>query len=1306
MKTLTRLFTVIVAILFMVSYVNAQDQLQFEGLYSEGEGAAARDAVGSKSDHLSKTPPGRGEHQAEFLKGTITIKVKEGVGEFSKQAGNISFNIPSLDAKAKEYEINLCEKRFKYNPKKLRYDLPDLSRIYRIEFPEKYPVAKVANAFSTDPNIEYAEPIPLNKQADEPDDELYGQCQHLPQIFAPEAWDIFHGEDGPETVIAIIDNGTYWKHIDLGSNIWQNLGEDADGDGFTLIPMGSSYIFDPDDMNGIDDDMNGFTDDFIGWDMIANNNDPDHNSGEKHGTHTAGIAAGVTNNGTGISSISWNVKVMPVQVAEPDGSFTGAYDGIIYAAENDADIISNSWGRSGYSLANQEVIDYVTGLGSIVIAAAHNSNNQVPIYPGAYSNVISVAALSVDDTKAAYSNYGQMVDISCPGGGWEGGILSTTPNNTYAWMSGTSMACPMVAGCFGLLKSYHPEWTNEQLITQVMGTADNIDSINPGYQHLLGTGRVNTLCMLVEENVSMPQELKLDLTGFFPQDENGNDVNEPGEEISLDFEFRNYVPFVGEENAVVTLQSDDQSIIILNGTATINIPPDGYFSIEDQLLIQVSEDASSHFAKFIIHFETNTPVVYGQDIIVELLVAPSGIFIFEGEAYGRDYSGSYIRTFLQHLGMDFTYSNTFPVSLMGFETIFLSHGNYGETLDQGHMFNEEHALLCQEFLEQGGRLYVEMGGMFNGMFYFGYPNYAAMKQLFGVSNNPYPLSNNPVDSLIGVENTPFEGMLFTGSKQAHNWYIDYLEPTGGAIIPFYENEFGNVSIMNDGSGSYGHKAFYLGYSLAELIDRNAMSSRNAILLKIMEFFDYELPNAYAISNFISDETAGGAPLEVQFSDVSVSDPAYPITSWQWDLDGDGMIDSEEQNPAWTYNSPDAFDIMLIVSNGVNTDTLIQEDYIKVNHGLLVYEGVPNGASYSGSFINEYLSENAYAVTYENTFPENLDGFGAAFLAFGNYSAEYTVLDDQTATTISDYLENGGCVYLESGDAFGFDQNENYALLNLFGLASADDGTVNFIDSLTGQAMALTSDMLFSSSSQPSIAYIDIYEPLPGAMAAFNESDYGIVAIQHSGDFNQRTFCFSYALAELDDAAFPNTRAELLNRICQFFDVLKPIADFAADTTTIVEGDTIHFTDVSANNPTIWSWEFEGGAPETSNEPYPEIKYMVPGDYDVKLVVNNAYGSDTIIKTDYIHIDSLATGIQTNSSRDFIMYPNPAKNTLFISCKEKLQSVEIMNIAGVVVKIQGCNTRQAEINIADLPSGMYFIRLQTKNKLITNKIIKQ
>ncbi len=492
-----------------------------------------------------------------YLDNAITIKLKEGVGDFSKQSGTVSFGIQSLDEKISHFEVSSLEKRFRYNPDKLRNDLPDLSRIYKITFPEKYSVSEVAGEFASDPNIEYAEFIPLNYPDDIPDDALYNQCQHLPQIFAEQAWDIHHGEDGPEIVIAIIDNGVYWKHADLTENIWQNLGEDFDNDGKTLEFIGGEWVFDPDDINNFDDDGNGFIDDFIGWDVIENNNDPDHNSGENHGTHCSGIAAGVTNNGEGIACISWNVKTMPVQVSTPAGTFNGAYDGIIYAAENGADFISNSWGSSSYSIANQEIIDYVTGLGSVMVASAGNNNTIIDHYPSDYTNVVSVASVSVDDTKAWYSSFGPATDISAPGGGWEGGILSTIPYDNYGLKSGTSMSSPLVAGCFGLLKSYHPEWTNEQLITQILGTADDINSINPDFENLLGTGRVNALSFLTEENVIMPQILKLGLITTSYEDANGNQVNEPGEEVILNFEFRNYVPFVSDDQVTVTLSTDD-----------------------------------------------------------------------------------------------------------------------------------------------------------------------------------------------------------------------------------------------------------------------------------------------------------------------------------------------------------------------------------------------------------------------------------------------------------------------------------------------------------------------------------------------------------------------------------------------------------------------------------------------------------------------------------------------------------------------------------------------------------------------------
>ena len=621
-------------------------------------------------NRTSKTKPGQanaGEPvnseplSSECVQGEITVKLKKGVGDFGKQTGMVSFGIQSLDEKVANFGVYQLEKRFRYNPAKLRPDLPDLSRIYKISFPENFSISEVAESFSSDPNVEYAEVIGVGHAADVPDDALYSQCQHLPQIHAPEAWAIHKGENGTqEIVIAINDTGVDWDHVDLQSNIWQNLAEDADNDSHTMELNGTQWVLDPGDLNGIDDDLNGFTDDLIGWNFITSNGDPNPipgNSFFAHGTHCAGIAAGSTNNGVGIASISWNLKVMPICM-DANNTVPFAWDGIIYAAENGADIISNSWSWSGvYYNANQEVVNYASGLGSIIVACAQNYNNSSSIYPADYQNVISVAAVSEDDTKTDYSNYNLAVDISAPGGGSEGGVLSTTPNNTYQLMSGTSMATPMTAGCLGLLKSYHPDWSNDQLITQVLGTTDNIDSINPNYEYMLGSGRVNAYRMLSEENV-LPF-LKLELVSVTPVDENGNGINEPGENVTLNYDLRNYMQCYGAENVNVSITSDDPDITIINGTCTVNVPPDSSFSIMDQLQIQVGANASCHFADLTLHFDADIPITMGKDIDFQVLVAPSGILVYEGEENGQDYSGTYIAGFLDHLGYDYTYTNTY-----------------------------------------------------------------------------------------------------------------------------------------------------------------------------------------------------------------------------------------------------------------------------------------------------------------------------------------------------------------------------------------------------------------------------------------------------------------------------------------------------------------------------------------------------------------------------------------------------------------------------------------------------------------------
>ena len=188
-----------------------------------------------------------------------------------------------------------------------------------------------------------------------------------------------------------------------------------------------------------------------------------------------------------------------------------------------------------------------------------------------------------------------------------------------------------------------------------------------------------------------------------------------------------------------------------------------------------------------------------------------------------------------------------------------------------------------------------------------------------------------------------------------------------------------------------------------------------------------------------------------------------------------------QNPTWSYTDAGKYAVTLTVSDGTNTNTLTKVDYVvAVNPGsILVWEGQPNGGSYSGLFIRDYLESVDKEVIYfasEELLPP-LNGFDAVFLSFGN-AYESTSFSNSNATTVQDYLENGGFLYLEGGEALGYDQAWNNTLLSLFGIASASDGIENNtpVTNLAGQSGTLTEGMLFTSSSQLDNYWIDTYVP--------------------------------------------------------------------------------------------------------------------------------------------------------------------------------------------------------------------------------------
>ena len=306
-------------------------------------------------------------------------------------------------------------------------------------------------------------------------------------IRLPFAWDLERGDSA--VTIAILDTGVDSGHPDLAAKMWTNTAEIAG--------------------NGTDDDGNGFVDDVKGWDFGVGDNNPDpqatiDSSGIDvgfHGTFCAGIAAAATNNGDGIAGASWESRIMPLKISEPDGDITtGAIAGaFLYALDQGASIISMSFGAHADTgaAANevpdffQSLTDLATAQGTLCVASAGNESDSVLVYPAAIDEVLAVGATDFNNERASFSNWGPWVDIAAPGSlMWSTICRNYTVNsinqllyilafgwdgvNPYMYGDGTSFSAPLVAGVAGLVRARYPFLTPALVRQHLVATGDAI----------------------------------------------------------------------------------------------------------------------------------------------------------------------------------------------------------------------------------------------------------------------------------------------------------------------------------------------------------------------------------------------------------------------------------------------------------------------------------------------------------------------------------------------------------------------------------------------------------------------------------------------------------------------------------------------------------------------------------------------------------------------------------------------------------------------------------------------------------------
>ncbi|HHV04852.1 MAG: S8 family serine peptidase [Bacteroidales bacterium] len=424
---------------------------------------------------------------------------------------------------------------------------------YTVTFYEDMPLTKTAIGLSELEGVQWVEYIPRKRTQEASSYKFPFNDPYLPKqwhlyndgsistdfvsgadINVMDVWK-YYTTGNSQVIVAIVDTGVDITHPDLVNNLWVNQAE-LNG------------------VEGVDDDNNGIVDDIYGANFIT------HTGiirAENHGTHVAGIVAATNNNTLGVCGIAGGngngtgIRLMICQIMDEYNSVGDEAGAIKYAADNGAVICQNSWGYDDIDYLPQitkEAIDYFityagydengnqTGplAGGLVVFAAGNENSTTA-YPAMYEKVLSVASIAPDFKKAYYSNYGDWVSISAPGGDANysmGQIYSTLINNQYGFLQGTSMACPQVSGVAALIVSQagKPGFTCDELkriLTENASPA--LFSYFPQYAGSMGCGVVDAFASIaslsriapehVTEIYASVQSNNITLSWIVPKDE-------------------------------------------------------------------------------------------------------------------------------------------------------------------------------------------------------------------------------------------------------------------------------------------------------------------------------------------------------------------------------------------------------------------------------------------------------------------------------------------------------------------------------------------------------------------------------------------------------------------------------------------------------------------------------------------------------------------------------------------------------------------------------------------------------------------
>lgn len=980
-----------------------------------------------------------------------------------------------VDMSRVDFISNVKEKYGIYEMIQMHPNDPDilLRHTYQVKFDKWKDVENLIRDIQSNNNVEYAEKKELHKHFLTPNDlgantSTGTGMWHLYRMSAQQAWDLSTGD--PNIVVAVADNAILTTHQDLQNKLVQ--GFDAPTGGNNPNPCGS-------------------------------------NDGN-HGTHVSGTVGAETNNGIGVSSIGFDVSIMPIKIGNCNGALTHGYEGINYAANNGADVVNMSWGGGGFSNYGQNVCNAAFNAGTILVAAAGNDGTNQQFYPAAYNNVISVSSTTTNDAKSGFSQYGTWIDISAPGSA----IRSTyaTSTTAYSRIQGTSMASPNVAGLIGLMKSYVPTASNADLISCLLSSADNIDGANPSYIGQLGSGRINAF-------------EALQCIGLFnvALDAGITEINSPG--------------------TVVCGNAFDPQVTLRNfGTNTLN--------------------------SVAINYEWNgTPAVFnwtgtltqGQTTIVNLptQVAPNGSYTFTASTSNPNGSA------------DQNPSN--DESQIGFIV-----DENGQTMDFSLDLDCFGSEVSWSIIDDNGNT------MFSGG---GYSDVAGGENI----TESFCL---PVGCYTFEINDTYGDGMYGSQWQSCSIDGDYsiTDESGNILVqmtaPNADFGFGTTHLfcvvapnnMNDAG-------------ISTIISPSGINCSNSVnpIVEIRNFgnnpltsatINYQTTGGVQTFSWTGNLTTGQAE-SVILPAIAVTVGLVTFTAYTSDPNGQTDDDSSNDESSVNLNVYTAIANLPFVED-FETNVFASGEWSTVNpDNDVTWELATVGGITPGSTAAKIDFFN-YAIAAQR------DGLVSPRISLAGYStAEMTF--DHAYRRFNQTAADSLVIYISTD--CGVTWNREFA--------AAEDGTGSFATQTTNTndfTPAVADDWCFSGGIGASCFSVNLNAYVGQEIFVKFES------------YNAGTIGNNLFIDNINIDGVPNADP--------------PIPNFTSNTTSVCENGSVQFTDLSTANITDWSWSFPGGVPATSTDQNPIVTYPNSGTYNVELTVTNSFGSETILMTNEITVNTL------------------------------------------------------------------------------------